>query len=237
MYRMHHTQIFNASVDAYASWTLFLIFVSILILISGVVLLTHKKPDVPAHPPNADDITLSSVPRPNGKGKGRRRMVKKGDAEEGADDEREGLRAGEDGGVEGRDGEVMWDVGEASDDDEDDETEGHDEDDPTGDRTPRAARSSSPSTAKPVSNLGTGGNETEEGMHLMRKSHDEEHEEEVAASTSTHTLGPMPQQTRRRSTSSVSLIDADEDEMEAEFGEFKSSEVRAGTVVGQSSSR
>jgi hypothetical protein len=37
--------IFNDEVDAYKSWILFLIFVSILVLISGVVLLTHKKPE------------------------------------------------------------------------------------------------------------------------------------------------------------------------------------------------
>ncbi|KAK0212748.1 hypothetical protein DFS33DRAFT_1377215 [Desarmillaria ectypa] len=37
--------IFNNEVDSYQSWTLFLVFVSILILISGVVLLTHKKPE------------------------------------------------------------------------------------------------------------------------------------------------------------------------------------------------
>lgn len=138
--------------------------------------------------------------------------------EEGEDDEREGLRASGEG-IEGRDGEVMWDVGEASEDDDDDDAG-------TGERTPRATRSSSPSTAKPASNLGTGGNETEEGMHLMRTSHDEDRDgdrEAVAASTSTHTLGPQPHQTRRRSASSVSLIDADEEEMEAEFGEFKSS--------------
>lgn len=37
--------IFNDETEAYKSWTLFLIFVSILVLISGVVLLTHKKPE------------------------------------------------------------------------------------------------------------------------------------------------------------------------------------------------
>jgi len=43
--------IFNDEVDAYQSWTLFLIFVSILILISGVVLLTHKKPEMTGNTP------------------------------------------------------------------------------------------------------------------------------------------------------------------------------------------
>lgn len=37
--------IFNNQVDAYKPWILFLIFASIVILISGVVLLTHKKPE------------------------------------------------------------------------------------------------------------------------------------------------------------------------------------------------
>ncbi|TFL05818.1 hypothetical protein BDV98DRAFT_560682 [Pterulicium gracile] len=37
--------IFNNEVDAYKPWVLFLIFLSIAVLISGVVLLTHKKPD------------------------------------------------------------------------------------------------------------------------------------------------------------------------------------------------
>jgi hypothetical protein len=37
--------IFNNQVDAYKPWILFLVFTSIVILISGVVLLTHKKPE------------------------------------------------------------------------------------------------------------------------------------------------------------------------------------------------
>ena len=37
--------IFNNEVDAYKPWVLFLIFLSIAVLVSGVVLLTHKKPD------------------------------------------------------------------------------------------------------------------------------------------------------------------------------------------------
>ena len=37
--------IFNNEVEAYKSWTLFLIFLSIIVLIGGVVLLTHKKPE------------------------------------------------------------------------------------------------------------------------------------------------------------------------------------------------
>ncbi|KAH0827513.1 hypothetical protein J3R83DRAFT_4226 [Lanmaoa asiatica] len=37
--------VFNNGVDAYKPWILFLIFTSIVILVSGVVLLTHKKPE------------------------------------------------------------------------------------------------------------------------------------------------------------------------------------------------
>ena len=49
--RFLNSLIFNNEVDAYESWVLFLIFVSILVLVTGVVLLTHKKPDPAAHPP------------------------------------------------------------------------------------------------------------------------------------------------------------------------------------------
>jgi magnesium transporter len=48
--------IFNDQVDSYKSWTLFLIFVSILILISGVVLLTHKKPEHTPTPPGSASV-------------------------------------------------------------------------------------------------------------------------------------------------------------------------------------
>ncbi|KAG9004991.1 hypothetical protein FRB90_010628 [Tulasnella sp. 427] len=37
--------IFNDEVDAYKPWTLFCLFLSIVVLIAGVVLLTHKKPE------------------------------------------------------------------------------------------------------------------------------------------------------------------------------------------------
>lgn len=43
--------IFNNEVDAYKPWILFLIFSSILLLISGVVLLTSKKPERSRHAP------------------------------------------------------------------------------------------------------------------------------------------------------------------------------------------
>src|SRR5258708_29276613 len=54
-------QIFNDSVDAYASWTLFLSVISILVLISGVVLLTHKKPE-PSTMQRDGGVALDAIP-------------------------------------------------------------------------------------------------------------------------------------------------------------------------------
>ncbi len=110
-------QIFNDEVDAYESWALFLIFVSILILISGVVLLTHKKPDehavhhvtTPRSAARVAPLVSASLRRNTrsrrniGANKG---VGKIGDEEEGLSDDEHGE-------------EVLWQVGE--DDDEDDE--------------------------------------------------------------------------------------------------------------------
>jgi len=96
-------QIFNDSVDAYATWTLFLIFVSILILISGVVLLTHKKPESVASQRDAT-IALNAIPG---------RQVPR--ALDGKIDESEGSLV-EDRGEDGT--QAVWDVGEASDDED-----------------------------------------------------------------------------------------------------------------------
>jgi magnesium transporter len=85
-------QIFNDEVDAYQSWTLFLIFASILILVSGVVLLTHKKPE----PVSATPTTTLSQPPPGGKRK--RRKTKSGQ-EDGEQD-------------------VLWTVGDDSGDED-----------------------------------------------------------------------------------------------------------------------
>lgn len=53
--------VFNDEVDAYKPWTLFCLFLSIAVLISGVVLLTHKKPEPKpaANPTGAGDDTHS----------------------------------------------------------------------------------------------------------------------------------------------------------------------------------
>ncbi|GBE81573.1 hypothetical protein SCP_0313020 [Sparassis crispa] len=104
--------IFNDEVDAYQSWTLFFIFVSMIILISGVVLLTFTKPDQTgpgAH--NSHHVPLSSRPRRN-----------KGDQAEGG--EEEGLRE-----EDGEQNEVIWQLGDASD-----------EEDEGGRRSPLARR-------------------------------------------------------------------------------------------------
>ncbi|KAH9978791.1 hypothetical protein BGW80DRAFT_1134172, partial [Lactifluus volemus] len=93
--------IFNDSVDAYASWTLFFIFVSILILISGVVLLTHKKPEsTSTH--HESGIALNAV---SGRQIPRTTTDGKTDGYEGEDQ-------GED------QGQVVWDVGDASDEED-----------------------------------------------------------------------------------------------------------------------
>ncbi|OCH88999.1 hypothetical protein OBBRIDRAFT_794662 [Obba rivulosa] len=96
--------IFNDEVDAYQSWTLFLIFVSMIVLISGVVLLTYKKP---AHTgvqgPGATHVPLSA----------RGRRQRKGIP---GTDEEEALRDLENG--EGENDAEMWQLGDVSDDEE-----------------------------------------------------------------------------------------------------------------------
>ncbi|KAH9858568.1 hypothetical protein C2E23DRAFT_864468 [Lenzites betulinus] len=93
--------IFNDEVDAYQSWALFLIFVSMIVLVSGVVLLTYKKPaDKGSSPTSA--VPLSS--------RGRRNPRKAG----AGGDEEEALHDIEDGEQD----EVLWQLGEASDDED-----------------------------------------------------------------------------------------------------------------------
>ena len=92
--------IFNNEVDSYKSWTLFLIFLSISVLISGVVLLTHKKPEP------VTGKTKSATPRPR-----QRRKVNKKTSGEGGELEGEQHGDGESS--------VLWAVGEASDGEDD----------------------------------------------------------------------------------------------------------------------
>ncbi|KAK7053313.1 hypothetical protein VNI00_003939 [Paramarasmius palmivorus] len=102
--------IFNNEVDAYKSWTLFLIFVSILVLISGVVLLTHKKPD----PGALKSVALNS---PGALPMNRTRGTKRSKKDTGDEGETHAEGEGEE--------DVLWAVGEAE---SDDEGEGEDED-------------------------------------------------------------------------------------------------------------
>ncbi|CAK5281566.1 unnamed protein product [Mycena citricolor] len=111
--------IFNNEVDSYQSWTLFLIFVSIFILISGVVLLTHKKPE-PGALSSRSVIALNEdgFPRIRLRQRGSRK-AKAGMLEQSADDDEETMVGGEE--------QALWDIGDASDDESDD-GEGQDED-------------------------------------------------------------------------------------------------------------
>ncbi|TRM69938.1 hypothetical protein BD626DRAFT_625209 [Schizophyllum amplum] len=99
--------IFNDEVDAYQPWTLFLIFVGILILISGVVLLTYKKPEVP----DAAKAAAEARPRPK---QPRHKKVDDEEAQSLADDD-----------AEHSEQHVLWTVGEPSDDDAGDDDVDH----------------------------------------------------------------------------------------------------------------
>jgi len=91
--------VFNDSIDAYKPWTLFLIFLSIVVLISGVVLLTHKKPENTAKKPTP----TIALPR--------RKLKTDGDGEAHALRSRDSLDAAEH--------EPVWELGDASDDEGD----------------------------------------------------------------------------------------------------------------------
>ncbi|KAI0356389.1 hypothetical protein OH77DRAFT_1401268 [Trametes cingulata] len=97
--------IFNDEVDAYQSWTLFFIFVSMGVLVSGVVLLTYKKPEEKVTSPTSA-VPLSS--------RGRRRS-RKGGAGLTEEDEEDALHEAEEGEHE----EAMWQLGDASDEEDD----------------------------------------------------------------------------------------------------------------------
>lgn len=127
-------QIFNDEVDSYKSWTLFLIFVSIVILISGVVLLTHKKPERTAPAPSARLGAVVHKSRHKAKRSDAKTFVdgEDGGGDEGAaDDERYsfGMRQT---ARDAETGEELWAVGEESDG----EDESH-----SGTRLPRTSTS------------------------------------------------------------------------------------------------
>ncbi|KAJ3840113.1 hypothetical protein F5878DRAFT_580615 [Lentinula raphanica] len=109
--------IFNDEVDAYQSWTLFLIFVSILVLISGVVLLTHKKPE-PGAPLKSANTASGSLPLPRLRNRNSRKAsASKTDLEAGDPDDDASIHSGENG--------PLWAVGDVSDDEGEDEDIDH----------------------------------------------------------------------------------------------------------------
>ncbi|KIY50320.1 hypothetical protein FISHEDRAFT_25614, partial [Fistulina hepatica ATCC 64428] len=104
--------IFNDEVDAYQSWTLFLIFASIMVLISGVVLLTYKKPETSQGPQSSKNIPNEALRmrRRNHRKKAPRRVVT--DEEQGlGGSDNEDEDEDEDEGEEN----VLWAVGDESD--------------------------------------------------------------------------------------------------------------------------
>lgn len=101
--------IFNNEVEAYKTWTLFLIFVSILVLIAGVVLLTHEKPE------NVKSAAGPGAGAPStGKRMSRKRKAKRGGVNGSLEGEADGETLHEDEG----EGEALWAVGEDSDEHE-----------------------------------------------------------------------------------------------------------------------
>ncbi|KAI0743369.1 hypothetical protein C8Q80DRAFT_1257083 [Daedaleopsis nitida] len=123
--------IFNDEVDAYHSWALFLIFCSMIVLVSGVILLTYKKPD--------DKGAAQSSGAPLS-ARGHRSATKSGFVHPGRDEE-EGLREQH----EREDG-ATWQLGDISDDDGDDD---NDDNDSRALRSPRVKRKSSGLSIKP----------------------------------------------------------------------------------------
>ncbi|KAI5117787.1 hypothetical protein M0805_000430 [Coniferiporia weirii] len=142
--------IFNNEISQYRSWTLFLIFVSILVLISGVVLLTHKKPDVAKRERSASVLSLAALPAA-------RKGVKGGSGEE------ETLHGGDPEADA-----VVWELGNASD--EDDETVHGDAEVEDGVRPRRSkdSRESSSSADGRGKNGLAGSTNGEEGRGLIR---------------------------------------------------------------------
>ncbi|KIJ39500.1 hypothetical protein M422DRAFT_68829 [Sphaerobolus stellatus SS14] len=123
--------IFNDEVDSYQSWTLFLIFVSITVLIGGVVLLTHEKPEQAAKKPGTQLVSLSR----------RIRKAKKDRGENGANgdnDEEANLHEREPGVVEE---ETLWQVGDDSDEED---ADGHEEDRPQARRRESRSKQDEP---------------------------------------------------------------------------------------------
>ncbi|EIN11788.1 hypothetical protein PUNSTDRAFT_119034 [Punctularia strigosozonata HHB-11173 SS5] len=185
--------IFNDSVDAYQNWALFFIFASIVVLISGVVLLTHKKPEAGA----THRAQVGSVPS--------RKRANKAKAGDGDSEEEEALRTTEEG--EGEDNHVMWQIGDASDDEDEQNAGGSG----SNVREPTASRG-----------VGSAYPERREGVGLMK---DVDHGQEGAGDEEAeHDVQRTGRHRHRRSASSEATIavftpqgggDAEE------FGEWK----------------
>lgn len=145
--------IFNDEVDAYHAWTLFFIFCSMIILIAGVVLLTFKKPDPTGTGRTAGlgAIALDSAGNMSG---GASRRGKKGMALNG--DEEEGDGTGD------TESEVMWQLGEASDDE--------------GEPQRARSRSRSPRPGSRLEGLGKGVGGVKDGEGERRRMLDDEDE-------------------------------------------------------------
>lgn len=94
--------VFNNEVGAYKPWILFLVFASIVILIAGVVLLTHKKPER-----SQRNIALSRTPGARSTGKG--------DKDGNDADEAQALRVPEEGESTAQE---LWQIGDMSDDED-----------------------------------------------------------------------------------------------------------------------
>ncbi|KIJ67914.1 hypothetical protein HYDPIDRAFT_148005 [Hydnomerulius pinastri MD-312] len=145
--------IFNNEVDAYKPWILFLIFASIAILISGVILLTHKKPERSNHAPGNTPLSGTFTRR----GTRSTTKVNRDREVDDDDDEEQALRKQEEGES---DDQSLWQLGDVSDDED----------------GPASAARAKQHTPRGVNGSGTSGvTEREEGSRLIR---DEEHEDE-----------------------------------------------------------
>jgi len=113
--------IFMDEVDAYKPWTLFAVFVSIGVLISGVVLLTNKKPETKPTTNSNNPTMLGPVPRSARRAAKIRSTNDDDDDDEHAqgDEEDDALRLSDDDDAE-RDA-VVWQIGAEEEEEEGEE--------------------------------------------------------------------------------------------------------------------
>jgi magnesium transporter len=191
---------------------LFLIFISIVILICGVVLLTHKKPATPSAP--SDSITPLRERRNKTK-------LSKGSSSDDQDGDGEALNPQEDEAqaTTSHSQGAAWQVGDATDDEDDDTP---DQVDPFAD--PSRGLSRSP------------GISAEEGRRLMNV--EDDHEDVQAPSMQNNTLrspvlravSPVSAPTRRTSSPNPRHSDSSDATLarqgseDDEFGEWKAAE-------------